>query len=334
VSESKKITDFISVFLDRFRVSASGIAGCELAYGKLSAERLDASEIAALDSGRYVAVTVPATAPVPGLSVLFIQLPQGALIPERIINPGASVPPGEFSDIHKGAVSELVEQAWSASAESASGLLGKPFKTGTPAASLNTIGGHLRSLPALTGISRYFSASVSASMDGAEFFTRLIFPEQFIDALFADGASAPATGRAAAKPVAATPAAKKKIQAFEPPAANVPAKTDASRIVKKKTPAASQKAKAPANKAERNLELLLDIPVTLTVELGRARVTGGKLLDITPGSVVGLDSSNRRPVKIFVNEKNVAMGEIVAVGEKLGVRIVQLVDPKKRLEEF
>lgn len=300
----------------------------------MSAERLSAAEVAALDSGRYIAVTVPVIAPVPGLSILFIQLPHGALIPERIINPGASVPPGDFSEIHKGAVSELTEQAWAASAESATGLIGKPFKTGTSAAALNTIGGHLRSLPALTGMSRFFAASVPATMEGAEFFIRLVFPEEFIDALFAVRGAAQEPRRAAAKPVAATPAAKKKIEAFEPPAASVPAKTDASRIVKKNTPVASQKAKAPKNKTERNLELLLDIPVTVTVELGRAYVPGGKLLDITPGSVVGLNAPHRKPVKVFVNEKNVAMGEVVTVGEKLGVRIIQLVDPQKRLEEF
>ncbi len=80
------------------------------------------------------------------------------------------------------------------------------------------------------------------------------------------------------------------------------------------------------------LELLLDIPLKVTVELGRTRMTLKQVLEMVPGSIVELDKLTGEPVDILVNGKLVARGEVVVIDENFGVRITEIVSPKERLQ--
>jgi flagellar motor switch protein FliN/FliY len=81
-----------------------------------------------------------------------------------------------------------------------------------------------------------------------------------------------------------------------------------------------------------DLSLLLDIPLQVTVELGRARMTVESLLRLSQGSVVELNRVAGEPLDIYVNNKLMARGEAVVVKEKFGVRITDVLSPDKRLE--
>jgi flagellar motor switch protein FliN/FliY len=83
-----------------------------------------------------------------------------------------------------------------------------------------------------------------------------------------------------------------------------------------------------------DLSLLLDVPLRVTVELGRARMTVDRVLRLNPGSVVELDRLAGEPLDILVNEKLIARGEAVVLKEKLAVRIVDIVSPQKRVESL
>jgi flagellar motor switch protein FliN/FliY len=80
------------------------------------------------------------------------------------------------------------------------------------------------------------------------------------------------------------------------------------------------------------LALLLDIPLQVTVELGRTRMTIDSLLRLSQGSVVELNRVAGEPLDIYVNNKLMARGEAVVVKEKFGVRITDVLSPDKRLE--
>jgi flagellar motor switch protein FliN/FliY len=80
-----------------------------------------------------------------------------------------------------------------------------------------------------------------------------------------------------------------------------------------------------------NLDLVLDIPVDVTVELGRARHTIRDLLQLGPGAVVELTKLATDKVDVFVNNKPIAHGETVTVNERLGVRLVKIIDPSERI---
>jgi flagellar motor switch protein FliN/FliY len=81
----------------------------------------------------------------------------------------------------------------------------------------------------------------------------------------------------------------------------------------------------------RNFDLLLDIPLDVTVELGRTRLTLRELVALTSGSVVELAKLSGEPLDVLVNGKLVARGECVMVSEKFGVRLTDIVSRSERL---
>lgn len=89
-----------------------------------------------------------------------------------------------------------------------------------------------------------------------------------------------------------------------------------------------------SKKFELNIESLLDISVEITVEIGRAKMPIGELLSLTKGSIVELNRIAGDSVDIFVNEKLLGRGEIVVVNERLGVRVLEIITPKERVQEL
>ena len=79
------------------------------------------------------------------------------------------------------------------------------------------------------------------------------------------------------------------------------------------------------------LELLLDVPLEITVELGRTRMTIQELLSLGPGSVVELGKVAGEPLDILVNDRLIARGEAVVVNDKFGVRITDVISPSERI---
>jgi len=83
--------------------------------------------------------------------------------------------------------------------------------------------------------------------------------------------------------------------------------------------------------SQRNLDMLLDIPLKVTVELGRTNQTVKDILDLSPGSIVELDKLAGEPVDVLVNNKLIAKGEVVVIDENFGVRVTDIVSQKDRL---
>ena len=81
-----------------------------------------------------------------------------------------------------------------------------------------------------------------------------------------------------------------------------------------------------------NLDFILDIPLKVTVELGRTSVVIKDLLQLGQGSVLELDKLAGEPLEILVNGKLVAKGEVVVVNEKFGIRLTDIISPIERIE--
>ncbi|TCV95554.1 flagellar motor switch protein FliN [Biostraticola tofi] len=88
-----------------------------------------------------------------------------------------------------------------------------------------------------------------------------------------------------------------------------------------------------ANSPE-DLDLILDIPVKMTVELGRTRMTIKELLQLSQGSVVALDGLAGEPLDILINGYLIAQGEVVVVSDKFGVRITDIITPSERMRRL
>jgi flagellar motor switch protein FliN len=83
-----------------------------------------------------------------------------------------------------------------------------------------------------------------------------------------------------------------------------------------------------------NLDVILDVPVTLSMEVGRTRVPIRNLLQLNQGSVVELDRAAGEPLDVFVNGTLIAHGEVVVVNERFGVRLTDVVSPAERLRKL
>jgi flagellar motor switch protein FliN/FliY len=83
-----------------------------------------------------------------------------------------------------------------------------------------------------------------------------------------------------------------------------------------------------------NLDVILDVPVTLSLEVGRTRLPIRSLLQLNQGSVVELERAAGEPLDVFVNGTLVAHGEVVVVNDKFGIRLIDVVSPAERIRKL
>lgn len=89
-----------------------------------------------------------------------------------------------------------------------------------------------------------------------------------------------------------------------------------------------------ADNSDRNLAMILDIPLRVTVELGRTKMPVSELLNLGQGSVIELNKLAGEPMEVFVNDKLIARGEAVVVNEKFGVRLTDIISTRERVEQL
>lgn len=83
-----------------------------------------------------------------------------------------------------------------------------------------------------------------------------------------------------------------------------------------------------------NLDVILDVPVTLSLEVGRARLPIRNLLQLNQGSVVELERAVSEPFDVFVNGTLIAHGEVVVVNDRFGIRLTDVVSPSERIKRL
>ncbi len=137
----------------------------------------------------------------------------------------------------------------------------------------------------------------------------------------------------------------------EDPWAAAMAEQEAAEESEEETAAAPEEPKAPAAKAAsedifrplspdsgssqaRELEMIMDIPVKLTVELGRTKLTIKQLLEVAQGSVIELEGLAGEPMDILINGYLIAQGEVVVIEDKYGIRITEIITPSERIHKL
>ena len=93
-------------------------------------------------------------------------------------------------------------------------------------------------------------------------------------------------------------------------------------------------APAAASGVMNELDMILDIPVQITVELGRTKITIKNLLQLAHGSVVELDAMAGEPMDVLVNGTLIAQGEVVVVNDKFGIRLTDIITPSERMRKI
>jgi flagellar motor switch protein FliN/FliY len=98
--------------------------------------------------------------------------------------------------------------------------------------------------------------------------------------------------------------------------------------------AAKPTPQAERSEAPQNLQFILDIPLQVTVELGRKRLLVHDLLQLSQGSVIELTKQIGEPFEVLVNQKLIARGEVVVINDKFGVRITDIISPLERVQQL
>jgi flagellar motor switch protein FliN/FliY len=96
---------------------------------------------------------------------------------------------------------------------------------------------------------------------------------------------------------------------------------------------ATEKKASPQDEIH-NLDFILDIPLRVSVELGRTKILVRDLLQLGQGSVVELAKFAGEPLELLVNDKLIARGEVVVVNEKFGLRLTDIISPVERIEQL
>jgi len=98
--------------------------------------------------------------------------------------------------------------------------------------------------------------------------------------------------------------------------------------------AAARSQASPTAAAPANMDFILDVPLEVTVELGRTKLLVNELLKLGQGSVIELSKLAGETLEILANQKLVARGEVVVINEKYGVRLTEVVSPMERVERL
>lgn len=115
---------------------------------------------------------------------------------------------------------------------------------------------------------------------------------------------------------------------------NKPVKTTMASNYKKASFDSLEKDNIPPQNEDVNMEVILDIPVTLSVEIGRSRINIRNLLQLNQGSVVELDRLAGEPMDVLVNGTLIAHGEVVVVNEKFGIRLTDVISASERVKKL
>ena len=265
--------------------------------------------------GGVVHLSVALSGAASGKGLFIFQENVAAFMADLMIGGDGSSPPDALSDLHLSAVGEVGNQMASSFCEALGTGVGK---------NVSALPGELT--PAQSGDLNGISGALGSQLVAAEFALEVEGgPAGTLLFLLAPAASASLTGGGQARPAAAAAGAQGGFTATS----DFSGAGGAAPLVQ--SAQMGQIRSAGGNMGGNNLELLMDVPLQVTVELGRTMKLVKEVLALGPGSVVELDKLAGEPVDILVNEKPIAKGEVVVIDENFGIRVTEILSPKDRL---
>ena len=282
----------------------------------------------------YLIVGVGYTVGIDGNNILAIQASDACIIADLMMGGDGTAPPEDLNEIHMSAVGEAMNQMMGAVATSLSSMFNKKIDISPPKVNLIDLGSEEKVTEIVGSDETIVKTSFRMEVDGLidSEITQILplgIATELVDALMNSGAAEeeeapppPPPPQAAPMPAAAPmPMAPQPVYGQQARvAAGVPVQPAQF------TPLAT----APLQVNDANIGLILDVPLQVTVELGRTKKSIKDVLELTNGSIVEWDKLAGEPVDIHVNGKFLAKGEVVVIDENFGVRITDIVSPEER----
>lgn len=292
----------------------------------------------------YLIVEVGYTMGINGNNVLAIQAQDASIIADLMMGGDGTNPPEELNDIHMSAVGEAMNQMMGAVSTSLSTMFNKKIDISPPKVNLIDFGTEDKVTEIVSGDEPVVKVSFRMEVDGlidSEIMQILPVPTagDMVESLLHSGdteeepepeaPSVPASTAATPAPAAAPAAAA----AAPMMASAAPYGMGGARVAQGVPVQAAQftpLSTTPVQVNEANIGLILDVPLQVTVELGRTKKSIKDILELSNGSIVELDKLAGESVDIHVNGKLLAKGEVVVIDENFGVRITDIVSPEER----
>ena len=296
----------------------------------------------------YVAVKVEYTHGLKGMNLFVIKQSDAAIIADLMLGGDGTAPNEELGDIHLSAVQEAMNQMMGSAATSMSTVFNEKVDISPPSIDLMDI-------PQETGVENIpeaellirvaFALQVGDLIDSE---IMQVLPLEFGKELVARLVNVDAVEESAATIVEEPPVAPQPQQVEPEPAASYSQEVDQRPAMSARPAPVQQKPQVAVQKAQfasfetpvlneseaQNLDMLLDIPLQVTVELGRTKRSVKEILEMSSGSIIELDKLAGEPVDILVNNRLIANGEVVVIDENFGVRITDVLSPTERIKNL
>lgn len=290
----------------------------------------------------YVAVQVKYTEGLTGMNLLVIKQSDAAIIADLMLGGDGIDPKPELSEIQLSAVQEAMNQMMGSAATSMSTLFNKKVDISPPSIDLLNLPNDegTGAIPNDLLIKISFRLKIGSLIDSNIM--------QLLPLEFGLGLVKSLIGEE--EPEVAATIVEEKIQISPPPAEtqsinqNHTHQTQQTQFSQPKSQVQPVEVQQPqfasfeqsnlTQNESRNLNLLLDIPLQVTVELGRTKRTVKDILELTSGSIIELDKLAGEPVDILVNNRHIAKGEVVVIDENFGVRITDILSQAQRIHNL
>lgn len=292
----------------------------------------------------YIIVEVRFTEGINGTNLLAMKESDAAIIADLMMGNDGSNPPTGMNELYMSAVAEAMNQMMGATATSLSSIFKSRVDLAPPKVRLIDLAGNDNITDSVTGSEDLVRIAFRMVVEGLiDSEIMLILPlkiaRDMVDGLLHSSAPAPAPQPAKqsmpAAPVMQAPVAPPVQQqpAYIPPQPlpqRVPSPVVPEQNVIVQPAQFAPLKQSVMNVSDSNIGMIMDVPLQVTVELGRTRKLIREILELAPGSVVELDKLAGEPVDILVNGKIVAKGEVVVIDENFGVRITGIVSMQER----
>ena len=304
----------------------------------------------------YVAVQVQYTAGLIGMNLLVIKQSDAAIIADLMLGGDGLSPSPDLSEIQLSAVQEAMNQMMGSAATSMSTVFNKKVDISPPSIDLMNFKEEegIDKIPEddlLVKVS--FRLKIGELIDSNIMqLLPLKFSLKLVKGLMGEDDEEVAATSVAEPPVQVAPVKQEPIYNHEPQVAApqysepqyaqtqyaapqpLPQRPPQAPVHVQQAQFASFEANQLSHSESRNLNMLLDIPLQVTVELGRTERSVKEILELTSGSIIELDKLAGEPVDILVNARLVAKGEVVVIDENFGVRITDIVSQADRLKNL
>lgn len=282
-----------------------------------------------------------------GANILIMRERDVKVITDLMMGGDGSNIDGELGELHLSAISEAMNQMMGSSATSLSSMLGRMIDISPPEASLvnileNKNGADIAPFLAGDFVKIEFRMQIEDLVDST---IMQLYPIDFAKSLYKifmeqqmGTSAAPAQPDPAPQPQSVPapqpqPDPAPQPQPYVPPQAEMPQMPQMQQAMPQMQQANIQPAQFQAFNtqmpqqmaSQENIGLIMDVPLEVTVELGRTKKSIAEILDFTPGTIIELDKIAGEPIDVLVNGKFVAKGEVVVIEESFGIRVTEII---------